>query len=319
MASDSPRGSRIAGTVAPVLGLVLAAGLLLAPVEPSGATTIAPDYIVIKTPTGNNLIPGACCRISPGGLPQHTELLTATAWNNGPNGIPQNGGGDDASVAGATLQWSVLGGESDTLWDAYSGIRSLTDSPGGEYADSRNIAAEITPSFNLVGAASAELRFKHHYNTESGYDYCIVEYKKNAGAWTQITSWNGDGGAPGSWLSANLPLTAALGGTCKLRFRFTSDTSVTRDGWHIDDVEVYVNGTRVFFDDLESGLANFTVQSPWGLEVPQVNEPLGTIDQNGLFTSNSKTGTAFVIASFAGAVSDTIDVLVVPPDWVAGP
>jgi len=284
------------------------------------ATVLSVDYVTIKVPVGNNLIHGACARISPGGLPQHTEQLTATAWNNGANGIPQNGSGDDKQVVGATFQWSMIGGApGDTLWDAYSGHRSLTDSPNGEYANNRNVAAEINPTFNLTGAGSAELRFRHHYASEPGYDYCIVEYKKNAGAWTQLASYNGTGGAPANYLPVTLPLTAALGGQCKLRFRFTSDVSVTDDGWHLDDIEVYIDGSRVFFDDLESGIGNYTVQAPWGLEVPQIPQVLGTIDQAGLFTAGGKTGTAYVIAGATGATSDTIDVRIVPPDWVAGP
>ena len=287
--------------------------------DPALATILSTDYVTIKVPVGNNLIHGACARISPGGLPQHTEQLTAVAWNSGANGIPQNGSGDDKQVLGALVSWSLLGAQGDTLWDAYSGHRSLTDSPNGLYADNRNISAEITPSFDLTGAANAELRFRHHYDTEPGYDYAIVEYKKNAGSWNQLASYNGGAGSPANYLPVTLPLSGALGGQCKIRFRFTSDSSVTLDGWHVDDIEIYVNGSRVFFDDLEAGIGNFTVQSPWGLEVPQLPIVLGTVDQNGLFTAQGKTGTAYVIASAIGATPDTIDVRVVPPDWVAGP
>ncbi|MFN8546882.1 MAG: hypothetical protein U0527_02630 [Candidatus Eisenbacteria bacterium] len=43
----------------------------LAGSRPADATVLSVDYVTIKVPVGNNLIHGACARISPGGLPQH--------------------------------------------------------------------------------------------------------------------------------------------------------------------------------------------------------------------------------------------------------
>lgn len=307
-----PQFVRVGARLSLALLLALAAGR-------SGATNLSVDYLIIKTPQGNNIIPGACARISPGGLPQHTEQLQMTAYNRGPNGIAQAGLGDDVSVPGIQVSWAVLGANADSIYDAHAGNYSLTDSPGGDYADNRNVSAEITQSFNLVGAASAELKFWHHYTTESGYDYCHVEIKKN-NVWTEIASYNGNLGGPGAYSQVSLPLGATfLGNTVKVRFRFTSDSSITMDGWHVDDVQFFINGGQVFSDGFESGTGQWTRQAPWAREVPYVPQVLGTVDANGLFTAGGKTGIAYVIASYLGATSDTIDVKVVPPDWIAGP
>lgn len=284
-----------------------------------GATTVNVDYVKIDIPTGNNLIHGACARISPGGLPQHTEQLVGHAWNSGPNGIRQSGGGDDLELFGSTINWIVLGSTPDSVYDAYSGRYSLTDSPGGDYIDNRNVAAEITQTFNLTGESSAQIKFRHHYETESGFDRCYVEMKKN-NVWTALATYEGTLGAPGVFSPVTINVPASyLGSQVKVRFRFSSDGSVIRDGWHVDDAEFWISGAQVYFDDFETGTDGWTLQSPWGLELPYVPEVLGSVDASGLFTAGGKTGTAYVIASSVGAVSDTIDVKVVPPDWVAGP
>jgi hypothetical protein len=72
--------------------------------EPPAVTT---DYIRIKPLPGNNRVPGGCTRVQGTGLPQYTELYMAFAWNNGPNGIPEDGGGDDINLGRVFPAWST--------------------------------------------------------------------------------------------------------------------------------------------------------------------------------------------------------------------
>ncbi|HVJ62753.1 MAG TPA: hypothetical protein VM555_08575, partial [Tahibacter sp.] len=53
--------------------------------------------------------------------------------------------------------------------------------------------------------------------------------------------WRCDGQT--TWQSASVPLTAAANqANVKLRFRLTSDTGVTDEGWSIDNVRVEAGG-----------------------------------------------------------------------------
>jgi hypothetical protein len=66
------------------------------------------DYIKIDPLRGNNRRPGSgCARIYGGGDQQWTEQFWAWGWNNGPNGIPQDGGGDDIKVRIVPAVWST--------------------------------------------------------------------------------------------------------------------------------------------------------------------------------------------------------------------
>ncbi|MFQ5653262.1 MAG: hypothetical protein ACE5GW_00850 [Planctomycetota bacterium] len=93
---------RIASACALFLGLLI----LLTAAPPAAAQTI--DYVRIDLLPGCNLIPPSlgCCRISGGGIPEWTEQFVARGWNNGPNGVPQDGGGDDIDLGPAPVTWS---------------------------------------------------------------------------------------------------------------------------------------------------------------------------------------------------------------------
>jgi hypothetical protein len=69
--------------------------------------TLETDYIRIAPLPGNNSIEGACTRVQGTGLPQYLQRFTAYAWNNGPNGIPESGGGDDINLGRILPNWST--------------------------------------------------------------------------------------------------------------------------------------------------------------------------------------------------------------------
>jgi len=90
------------------------------------------------------------------------------------------------------------------------------------------------------------------------YDAGILDVSTNGGAtWAQITSGlltdpyngpiasgnplaglNGWCGDPQDWLNSIVDINAYAGQTVQFRFRLSTDTSVGREGWTIDDVVV---------------------------------------------------------------------------------
>jgi bacillopeptidase F len=120
-----------------------------------------------------------------------------------------------------------------------------------------------SPAINFGDTTAVELRFFHRYAMESGYDYGYVEYSTDDGAsWHTVTSYSGN---LSSWQEAAFALPSLDGATdARIRFRLTSDSSVTGDGWHIDDISLTgVQAFPGFADGFESGDT-----SAWSATVP---------------------------------------------------
>ncbi|MBZ0266821.1 immune inhibitor A [bacterium] len=287
------------------LGAALAVLPLLPAVSAAQPNSTTVDYIVV-TPDYE------CVRISPGGLDEHSASFTALGFNRGPNAVAENQGGDDISLGPVTVTWAMP----DSVFDAHSGQKALTESPDGPYGNNWNVAATVTSSISLVGAASASVEFWHHYDLESGWDFGYVEVNSGAG-WNVLSNFSGTLGGLGDFTFQSINLTSYLGQTIQLRFRMTSDGSITRDGWVIDDVVVRKDGVPAFSDDFESGLGAWTLPvGSWGLSGVSGLAQLGTISPAGKFTAGGITGSTFVRAIHNGTLEATADIDVYPPSWV---
>lgn len=130
-------------------------------------------------------------------------------------------------------------------------MQSSTDVHSGSYRFKTNAAyttyinnadwSVVSPSFSLAGKTSATLTFYNKYKTESGYDFWRVEISTNGGtSWTQLRSVSGQSSGYPSWATqVSLSLNSYVGqSSVKLRFRFTSDGSVTDWGVALDDILV---------------------------------------------------------------------------------
>ena len=67
-------------------------------------------------------------------------------------------------------------------------------------------------------------------------------------------AWCGD---PRDWSQHVVDLTAYAGQTVNLRFRLATDSSISREGWYIDDVRVItpsgcLDNSSIFSDGFES-------------------------------------------------------------------
>ncbi len=117
---------------------------------------------------------------------------------------------------------------------AHSPTHSWTESPGGAYGNNRNTML-VSPLLDLSDYHSLTLSYWQICDTESGYDYCRVEVSSNGGSsWSEVATFDGPSA---QWEPVSLPVPMLDGQpTARIRFRFTSDQSVVRDGWHVDDI-----------------------------------------------------------------------------------
>jgi PKD repeat protein len=121
------------------------------------------------------------------------------------------------------------------------------------------------------------LSFWHTYDIEAGWDYGYVEYSTNGGsAWAQAASYSGEDQT--TWSEETLTLTALDGQpNARIRFRLNSDSWITEDGWHIDDIVLSGSGPACMTP--LSPTAEFSSNSPILLGDPAAftNLTIGTV------------------------------------------
>lgn len=129
-----------------------------------------------------------------------------------------------------------------------SPTHSLTDSPGGDYANYALTTTTLANSIDLTGHSQASLSFDLWCDTESGYDYLYVEASGNGGSsWTQVGAYDG---TSISWTNEFIDLTSFAGSSAlKVRFTLDSDSYITRDGVYIDNVAIFGDPTLTGVDD----------------------------------------------------------------------
>ncbi len=139
--------------------------------------------------------------------------------------------------------WQVQGSGS-TSWGLtnsqyHSAPTSAADSPYGNYANDVNTALVLAQPLDLSQAVAAYVTFWHRYEIETGYDYGYVQVSTDSGnTWITLKSYTGN---QSTWQAETLDISGYVGGPVLLRFLFTSDYSVTYDGWYVDDVAVLAN------------------------------------------------------------------------------
>ena len=165
--------------------------------------------------------------------------------------------------------WTPQGSWGITQEQAHSPMHAWTDSPGGSYAN--NMDTSLTsPVLELGGLDGVQLSFWQKYDTEANYDLARVEYSVDGGAtWTTAAMYSGQSAG---WLQAEIPLPALDDQTqARIRFRFTSDTSVNADGWYVDDIRLSAGGNGCL--QPLAPIAGFSSDSP-----VKFGEPIRFVD-----------------------------------------
>jgi len=115
---------------------------------------------------------------------------------------------------------------------------------GGNYGNDENDFLYSPQIWVPPNSTGLYLQFTTHYRTEYNYDFGYVKYTSNGSTYTTLDTYHGSNpGYPG-WITKrySLPSTGSSGKYYRLRFRFTSDGSVTYPGWQIDDIKLTRGG-----------------------------------------------------------------------------
>ncbi|WP_408894886.1 S8 family serine peptidase [Paenibacillus taichungensis] len=96
----------------------------------------------------------------------------------------------------------------------------------------------VSPVVDLTQVDQATLTFNHWYEIESGYDYGYVEATKDGGnTWSELGKFSHSSNGK-QWTPVFYDLAALKGNEVQFRFRLTSDSSVVKQGWYIDDFRI---------------------------------------------------------------------------------
>lgn len=206
------------------------------------------------------------------GNTSNDTLGTQTIFNYGiPTGIPYS---EDFEASDGN--WSYEGDSSLTQWQwgaptgtfisaAAGGTNAWVTNLSGNYLSHSNndIVYMRSPCYDFSTlTADPFIAFSHLYNTESCCDESWLELSTDAGTtWGKVGTsatgnnwyndtfndeWDGDSEQPGVWRTADHRLTGAAGSNrVFLRFAFSSDGSVEREGFGVDNVliiDTIING-----------------------------------------------------------------------------
>lgn len=96
----------------------------------------------------------------------------------------------------------------------------------------------ISPVIDLKDVSEATLTFNHWYEIEGGYDFGYVEVTRDGGTtWTELGKFSHSTNGK-KWTPVFYDLDALTGQEVQFRFRLTSDNSVVKTGWFLDDFRV---------------------------------------------------------------------------------
>jgi gliding motility-associated-like protein len=158
----------------------------------------------------------------------------------------------------------------------------------------------LNQNIDLSSAASAVVSFSHIAAMEAGWDYGYVEYSNDGGTtWTTFTpanysgsasttvfnasarftknsytDWNtvfntstatpGTGPATSLWKTETFTIpTTALTNQFRVRFRYTTDTSINYFGWLIDDVKVIKSQNNITWSPVTNLYTNAAATVPY--------------------------------------------------------
>jgi subtilisin family serine protease len=110
----------------------------------------------------------------------------------------------------------------------------FTDSPKGSYPDNSNTSITSVP-ISLANISNPHLLFDEKHDTEKNYDFAHVEISSDGGqTFQELAKFDGTS----DWTTHNIDLTNWQGKTVQIRFRMTSDGSIDKDGFYVDNVKV---------------------------------------------------------------------------------
>lgn len=156
--------------------------------------------------------------------------------------------------------WTITATPSTPAWGVttssfHSAPNSYTDSPLGQYVNNATVTMTLTNPINLSSYSNPKLSFWTKWDIENNWDYGQVKVSTNNGvSWTPLQgnytnpgtgSFQPNGqplydGTQTNWVQEEINLTGLTSTQSKLRFELKTDGSVTKDGWYVDDISIYI-------------------------------------------------------------------------------
>ncbi|MEH7223098.1 S8 family serine peptidase [Bacillus sp. JJ1566] len=138
--------------------------------------------------------------------------------------------------------WFSYGAEDSWQWgaptsgpnSAYSGEKVYATNLSGTYASRANMTL-VMPPIDIPAEGPAYLQYMNWYNLERNWDFGHVFVSTDMENWTQLRRITD---ISSGWQSAEVDLSAYAGQRIYIGFNVTTDGSVVRDGWYIDDVRL---------------------------------------------------------------------------------
>ncbi|WP_367275754.1 S8 family serine peptidase [Marivirga sp.] len=204
---------------------------------------------------------------------------------------------------GDVSDWTIEVYSGDDLWhltdvNSSSPVNSWncaiaggTDYDTGNRINSAVVSPEIT--LNSISQDSIFLTFRESYQTEGGWDYCMVDITTDNGAnWQPLRGTASANSAPNGnsngWITSKYDLSNYQGETVKLRFYFDTKDGQAQNypGWFFDDVIVYAGKPKWQSVSLQSAVVNPGSSIELNVIFNSKNLPSGNYKDSLVFISN---------------------------------
>jgi len=160
--------------------------------------------------------------------------------------------------------WTITATPPNPKWDSttaayHSAPTSFTDSKDGNYSNNATVTMTLTDLLDLTLTGytnqNPRLIFWTKFDIERNFDYGQVEVSTNNGnTWTPLEGlYTEPGVAPiqpvgepvyddviDNWVREDISLADYLSDQFKIRFQLNTDAVIPKDGWYIDDIEIFV-------------------------------------------------------------------------------
>ncbi len=147
-------------------------------------------------------------------------------------GTPFFDDAEEALVLGSNSTWT-----GDPEWHSAAHPNTGTQGYSVLYGDNLNTSLSMAAPLALPAGVNATLSFESFENTETGFDFVIVEASGDGGPYTALTTHSGLFSGV-----RTIDLSGYAGQSVSIRFRLTSDTNLSFGlGWMIDDIRIDVD------------------------------------------------------------------------------
>ncbi len=258
------------------------------PLEVDAASCAAPGYQLVITPSYSTTFES-----NDGGMV--TSGVTSWAW-----GVINSGPGS-----------------------GHSGTKAWATNPVGNYLNNENGTVGLALDLSGFAGQSPVIAWWQWLKSENRYDYASLEASQDGGStWTTVYG-PVTGDVDTTWSRHHVSLATSYAvADFKLRFKFTSDSSITNAGWYMDDLLVGPGSCQpqagsllvgtVSDANTDAGLHGAQVLSDSGELALTQNAPADPSQPDGFYTLFALQGTHTFTATYGTGYGSDIANLSIP-------